>query len=154
MPLKNKWPLFWLLVVIVVLINLPILSLIFNSLRSTENLLSSGAFDVSNLSFQNYIYVSSRTRFWTFFWQQHARVRVGRAARHCPVGACWVRHVTLPRADRRFVLSLAPHHPDVPTDPCAHPAVHPLSKPESHQPPALGHPHLRRGEPAFCHLDV
>ena len=67
MALKNKWPLFWVLVVVVVFVNLPILSLIVNSLRSTENLLSSGTFDLSDLSFQNYFYVSSRTNFWTFF---------------------------------------------------------------------------------------
>jgi ABC-type glycerol-3-phosphate transport system permease component len=63
----QQWLLFIVLVVIAIVVNLPILSTIVNSLRTTDNLLSSRTFDVSDLTLQNYAYVSGRTRFWAFF---------------------------------------------------------------------------------------
>ncbi len=63
----QTWLLFAALVIIVLLVNLPIISTVLNSLRSTEDLFSSRSFSLNDLSFDNYFYVSQRTKFWQFF---------------------------------------------------------------------------------------
>lgn len=55
------------LLVIALFINLPILSTIMNAFRTTENLFSSRSFNFSDLTLQNFIGVSQRTKFWQFF---------------------------------------------------------------------------------------
>ena len=63
---KNWWA-FAALVVIVVLVNLPIITMILNSFKSNQDILSSTSVLPKTLSLANYRYLSGRTKFWTFF---------------------------------------------------------------------------------------
>jgi ABC-type glycerol-3-phosphate transport system permease component len=63
----RRWVLFYLLLAIVITINLPILTMILNSLQSTERILLSRSIFPSEVSLGNYIYLSERTAFWTYF---------------------------------------------------------------------------------------
>jgi ABC-type glycerol-3-phosphate transport system permease component len=63
----TRWGLFVLTLVIVIIVNLPILSLVLNSLRTTAQILSEPGLWPKHPSLINYQYVSSRTQFWTFF---------------------------------------------------------------------------------------
>lgn len=55
-----------LLAVIALLINLPVLNMILASLRSTADILEGGSW-FHGLGLQNFVYVSARTPFWTYF---------------------------------------------------------------------------------------
>ena len=64
---RRRWLLFALCVVIVIIVNLPIITMILNSFRSTGETLSSTSMIPSKISFENYIYLNTRTPFWLFF---------------------------------------------------------------------------------------
>ena len=63
----KRWGLFVLTLVIVILVNLPILSMMINSLRTTAEILAEPGFWPKHASLINYQYVSERTQFWVFF---------------------------------------------------------------------------------------
>jgi ABC-type glycerol-3-phosphate transport system permease component len=63
----SRWGLFLLTLAIVILVNLPILTMALNSLRTTAQILSEGTIFPRSPSLINYQYVSERTQFWTFF---------------------------------------------------------------------------------------
>jgi ABC-type glycerol-3-phosphate transport system permease component len=63
----TRWGLFFLTLAIVILVNLPIITMALNSLRTTAEIMSEGTLIPRNPSLINYEYVSSRTQFWTFF---------------------------------------------------------------------------------------
>jgi ABC-type glycerol-3-phosphate transport system permease component len=63
----NRWGLFVFTLAIVILVNLPIITMALNSLRTTAEIMSEGTLIPRNPSLINYEYVSSRTQFWTFF---------------------------------------------------------------------------------------
>jgi ABC-type glycerol-3-phosphate transport system permease component len=64
---KRKWPLFFSLLIITFLINLPILTMILNSFKSNSEILTSSTIFPKTFTIENYIYLSSKTMFWTFF---------------------------------------------------------------------------------------
>src|SRR5437764_14245893 len=61
-----RWSLFGLMCVIVIVIDLPIITLILNSFRSTAQILSSSTILPTNPSLVNFIYVSQRTSFFQY----------------------------------------------------------------------------------------
>ena len=63
----RRWSLFALLMVFVIIINLPILSMMLNSLRPTEVILTERSIIPREPTLINYVYLSSRTNFWLFF---------------------------------------------------------------------------------------
>jgi ABC-type glycerol-3-phosphate transport system permease component len=63
----TRWTLFVLTLAIVILINMPIITLVINSLRSTAEIMAENSFLPKHPSLINYQYVSQRTQFWTFF---------------------------------------------------------------------------------------
>jgi ABC-type glycerol-3-phosphate transport system permease component len=63
----NRWLLSALLAAIVLLVNLPILAMILNSLKPTAEILSGGRLLPEALSLANYRYLTERTPFWTYF---------------------------------------------------------------------------------------
>ncbi len=67
-----NWALSVLLAVIVVLVNLPIISMIFNSFKSTDEILSGNNLLPRALSLANYRYLTERTPFWTYFGNSFA----------------------------------------------------------------------------------
>ena len=62
----RNWGLCALLAAIVVLVNLPIISMILNSFKRTEEILAGGLAPRA-LSLTNYRYLTERTPFWTYF---------------------------------------------------------------------------------------
>lgn len=64
---RKHWGLSALLAVIVVVVNLPIIAMIGNSLRSTADILAADNLGLRALSLDNYRYLSQRTPFWTYF---------------------------------------------------------------------------------------
>lgn len=63
----KRWSLFVLTAIVVFLVNLPIITLVLNSLRTTHEILTSSSLIPANPSLVNYIYVSQRTPYWRFF---------------------------------------------------------------------------------------
>lgn len=63
---NRRWYLFILLLAIVLIVNLPIIAMILNSFRSTTEIMASRSFIPSNVSLDNYYYLSARTKFWTY----------------------------------------------------------------------------------------
>jgi len=63
----KRWILFAVALVIVLIVNLPIITMILNSFRSTEDILKSTAIIPTNPSLVNYQFVSQRTSFWQYF---------------------------------------------------------------------------------------
>ncbi len=61
------WVLFFVMLAIVVVVNLPIISLMINSLKTTSEMMSSTSFLPQQLTLVNYEYLSYRTNFWGFF---------------------------------------------------------------------------------------
>ncbi len=51
---------------IVLVVDFPILTVVLNSFRTTENILSSSNVVPTEPTLANYVYVNTRTRFWTF----------------------------------------------------------------------------------------
>src|SRR4051794_10539287 len=64
---SKRWGLFVLLCMIVLVINLPIIMMILNSLRTTNEILTEKSLIPSSPSLANYAYVSARTNFWQYF---------------------------------------------------------------------------------------
>jgi ABC-type glycerol-3-phosphate transport system permease component len=63
----KRWLLFAVLLIIVVIVNYPVITMFLNSLRSTNEILTTNAIWPAHANLQNYVYLSSRTSFWTFF---------------------------------------------------------------------------------------
>ena len=64
---KKQWGLFTLLLIIVVVVNLPIISMILNSLKTTDVILTDASIIPKHPTLINYVYLSTRTNFWLFF---------------------------------------------------------------------------------------
>jgi ABC-type glycerol-3-phosphate transport system permease component len=64
---RAKWHLSALMLVIVLIVNLPIILMVLNSFRSTEEILSSDSIFPQRPSLANFEYLSQRTAFWTYF---------------------------------------------------------------------------------------
>ena len=62
-----RWGLSGLTAVIVIVVNLPIITMILNSLRRTEDILTSTTIIPTHPSLVNYIFVMDRTPYWQFF---------------------------------------------------------------------------------------
>jgi ABC-type glycerol-3-phosphate transport system permease component len=62
-----RWGLSGLTGLVVIVINLPIITLILNSFRRTEDILAATTIIPTNPSWVNYIYVLDRTPYWQFF---------------------------------------------------------------------------------------
>jgi ABC-type glycerol-3-phosphate transport system permease component len=63
----SRWALFCLLVVIVFIVNLPIISMMLNSLKTTSTILTEVSIIPREPTLINYSYLSTRTNFWLFF---------------------------------------------------------------------------------------
>ena len=63
----KRWVLFAVMLVIVLIINMPIISLMMNSLKTTKEMMGSSGFLPRNPTLINYEFLSYRTRFWDFF---------------------------------------------------------------------------------------
>lgn len=63
----TRWSLFGLMLIIIIIVNMPIISMILNSFRSTEDILAATTLIPEKPSLVNYINVSSRTSFWQYF---------------------------------------------------------------------------------------
>jgi ABC-type glycerol-3-phosphate transport system permease component len=64
-PLK-RWALFTLLAAIVLIVNVPVILMILDSLQSTEQLMTARALIPSEPTLANFYYLSARTSFWSF----------------------------------------------------------------------------------------
>jgi ABC-type glycerol-3-phosphate transport system permease component len=62
----SKWLLLGVGLVIVFVVNFPVLTVVLNSFRTTENILSSQNILATEPTLANYFYINSRTHFWTF----------------------------------------------------------------------------------------
>lgn len=67
-PNRKRWMMFWLLVVITIVINLPIILMVMNSFQTTEQLVNRTSILPHDLTLANYRYLNERTNFWTFLW--------------------------------------------------------------------------------------
>ncbi|WEK50816.1 MAG: carbohydrate ABC transporter permease [Candidatus Kaistia colombiensis] len=65
---RKRWTLFWLLVVITIIVNLPIILMVMNSFQTTEQLVQRTTILPRDLTVANYRYLNERTHFWTFLW--------------------------------------------------------------------------------------
>ncbi len=63
---RRRWGLFALLLVLTLIVNFPVLSLIANSLQTTSQLMSSRSLVPHHPTLANFVYLSSRTPFWTY----------------------------------------------------------------------------------------
>jgi len=66
MKLEGRWLLLLVGLIIVFVVDFPILSVALNSFRTTENILSSQNILPTEPTFANYLYINTRTHFWTF----------------------------------------------------------------------------------------
>ncbi|MBZ9938944.1 carbohydrate ABC transporter permease [Mesorhizobium sp. BR1-1-16] len=64
----RRWSLFWLLVAITLVVNLPIILMVMNSFQTTEQLVSRTSILPHDLTLANYRYLNERTSFWQFLW--------------------------------------------------------------------------------------
>lgn len=64
---RQRWALFVLLLFLVFVINLPIISMVLNSLKPTSVILTERSIIPREPTLINYVYLSSRTNFWLFF---------------------------------------------------------------------------------------
>ena len=62
----GKWLLLVVGLVVVFIVDFPILTVALNSFRTTESILSSASILPTQPTLVNYIYINSRTSFWTF----------------------------------------------------------------------------------------
>ncbi len=63
----RRWGLFAATLAIALVINLPVITMILNSFRTTEEILTSSTIVPTNPSLVNYNYVSLNTSFWSYF---------------------------------------------------------------------------------------
>jgi ABC-type glycerol-3-phosphate transport system permease component len=66
MKTKPKWIILLAALAIVFIIDFPILTVALNSFRTTENILSSSNILPTEPTLTNYVYINTRTHFWTF----------------------------------------------------------------------------------------
>jgi ABC-type glycerol-3-phosphate transport system permease component len=66
MKLNRKWLLLLLGLVIVFIVDFPIITVALNSFRTTETIISSHSIWPTNATLANYVYINTRTNFWTF----------------------------------------------------------------------------------------
>ena len=66
MKFERKWLLLAVGLAIVFVVNFPVLTVALNSFRTTENILSSRNILPTEPTLTNYVYINSRTHFWTF----------------------------------------------------------------------------------------
>lgn len=64
---RAHWERSTLMLLIVLVVNLPIILMILNAFRSTEEILSSDSIFPESPSFDNFRYLTERTSFWTYF---------------------------------------------------------------------------------------
>jgi ABC-type glycerol-3-phosphate transport system permease component len=64
---RKRWTLFGVLLVLVIVINLPIISMILNSFKTTSAILTDPSILPKQPTLLNYQYLSTRTNFWLFF---------------------------------------------------------------------------------------
>src|SRR3984893_3606523 len=62
----RKWMLLSLGLTIVLIVDFPILTVALNSFRTTESIISSHSIIPTNPTLANYLYINTRTSFWTF----------------------------------------------------------------------------------------
>jgi ABC-type glycerol-3-phosphate transport system permease component len=63
---RKRWTLFWVLVVITIIVNLPIILMVMNSFQTTEQLVNRTTILPRDWTVANYHYLNERTNFWTF----------------------------------------------------------------------------------------
>jgi ABC-type glycerol-3-phosphate transport system permease component len=68
MKLNRKWLLLLLGLLIVFIVDFPIITVALNSFRTTETIVSSHSIWPSNPTLANYVYINTRTNFWTFLF--------------------------------------------------------------------------------------
>ncbi len=66
MKLKHKWILLMIGLAIVLIVDFPIITIALNSFRTTENIVSSHSILPMQPTLVNYLYINTRTHFWTF----------------------------------------------------------------------------------------
>ena len=66
MKLNSKWLLLLLGLAFVFIVDFPILTVILNSFRTTDSILSSRNILPDQPTLTNYFYINTRTHFWTF----------------------------------------------------------------------------------------
>ena len=66
MKLDGRWLLLLVGLIIVFVVDFPILTVALNSFRTTESILSSQNILPTEPTFANYLYINTRTHFWTF----------------------------------------------------------------------------------------
>jgi ABC-type glycerol-3-phosphate transport system permease component len=66
MRFERKWVLLGLGLLIVLVVDFPVLTVALNSFRTTENILSSQNILPTSPTLANYLYINTRTHFWTF----------------------------------------------------------------------------------------
>ncbi len=64
---SRNWALSAMLAVIVVVVNLPIITMVINSFKTTDQILAGNDLLPRTLTFANYHYITERTPFWTYF---------------------------------------------------------------------------------------
>ena len=63
---RRRWTLFALLAAIALLINLPVILMVLNSFQTTEQLMSARNLIPREPTLANYVYLNTRTSFWTY----------------------------------------------------------------------------------------
>ena len=66
--MNRKWLLLLVGLVIVFIVDFPILMVILNSFRTTEDILASHSIALAQLTLANYSYINTRTSFWTYLF--------------------------------------------------------------------------------------
>ena len=152
-PRAGKWALSALLLAIVVVVDLPIIMMVLNSLRRTDEILSGGLLPRAP-SLDNYLYLNERTPFWTYFGNSVV-VAFGATAMTIVVAAFGgLLPLAVSGAGDHRLLATAVAGADVPADPDVDSAVHPVSRVASGQHANLGSPPLFRRPSAIRDLDV
>lgn len=64
---RKRWTRFAVLLALCIIVNLPIISMILNSFKTTEVILTDPSIFPKNPTLSNYFYLSTRTNFWLFF---------------------------------------------------------------------------------------
>jgi ABC-type glycerol-3-phosphate transport system permease component len=65
--LSRKWGMFFILLVITLLVNLPVINMVVNSFHTTDDIIRTGASRLAPFTTANYAFVMIKTAFWTWF---------------------------------------------------------------------------------------
>ncbi len=98
--LLKRWGLFALMVVLVIVVDLPIITLILNSFRSTSEILSTRSFWPEAPTLENYAFVTQRTSF--FQWLLNSLIMAG-GGMALSILAATLAGYALSRFNTRFV---------------------------------------------------